>query len=345
VPFKLKIDPKIPISNQMSEATDKEMIPVPIGEFIIGNKVPVNLWVRLNEDKFVMIAKTGQPTNKEQLKSYNNKAIEYLWVKRADYGRVAQQSIAIAGIVIAKRDIEMRQKTSVLGAAASTVFTQLDQMGMTLEAYNNAKLVTEVMVHMCEAHKDLAQLFDGLKTCSDSLLSHSMAVAGVAVMIGSAMGWEKRATLEKLSLGGLLHDIGKKTLPKELLKKQLAQMTPEEIGHYETHAYRGMELVQSLGIVPDDIVSIIYEHHENSLGQGFPQRIRDVKIHPLAKVVGLANKFVNLTTTNVNCPTPKNPREAIMYLEHTMGQPFNKECFKALKKIVEKNEKAEPKTA
>lgn len=312
------------------------MIPVAIAEFIIGNKVPVNLFVRLAADKFILIGKAGQPTNKDQLRSYNNKEIQYLWVQRTDYGTVAQQSIALAGIVVAKKDIDVKQKSTVVSAAARTVFTQLDHMGLNLEVYNNAKQITEAIVHMCDAHKDLAALFESIKNCSDQLLAHSMAVASVSVLIGNAIGWEKKLTLEKLSLGGMLHDIGKKTLPAELLKKPMAQMSPDEILHWETHPFRGMQLVQSLGIVPDDIVSIISEHHENSAGQGFPQRIRDVKIHPLAKVVGLADQFINLTMVNPNCPTPKNSREALMYIEHTMGQPYNRDAFKGLKKIVEK---------
>lgn len=320
-----------------TEIESSAMIPVPISEFIVGNKVPVNLYVRLSDTKFVLIAKAGQATNKDQLRSYSGKEIQYLWARQGDYNKIAQQSIALAGIVLNKKDVSLVQKAGLLTAASQTVFTQFDHMGISIEMYNNAKQITEAMVAMCEAHRDLSELFESLKNCSDTLLGHSLAVAGTSVMIGTAMGWEKKLTLEKLSLGGMLHDIGKKTLPPDLLKKPLAQMTPEEVSHWETHPYRGMQLVLSLGIVPDDIVSIIYEHHENSLGQGFPQRIRDVKIHPLAKVVGLADQFVNLTIANPNCPTPKNPREAIMYIEHTMGQPFNREVFKALKKLVEKS--------
>jgi HD-GYP domain-containing protein (c-di-GMP phosphodiesterase class II) len=319
------------------ELKTKDLIAIPIAEFLVGNKIPVNLYVRLNDDKFVLIAKPGQATNKDQLKSYNSKEIQYLWVKREEYSKLAQTAITIAGIVITKKDLDVRQKSTVLSAAAQTVFTQFEHMGMSIELYNNAKLVTEAMVSMCDSHKDLSQLFASLKTYSDQLLGHSMAVSATSVLIGSAMGWEKKNTLEKLSLGGLLHDIGKKTLPPDLLKKSIAQMNSEEIAYWETHPYRGMQLVLSLGIVPDDIVSIIYEHHENSLGQGFPQRIRDVKIHPLAKVVGLADQFVNLTIANPNCPVPKNSREAVMYIEHTMGQPFNRDVFRALKKVVEKD--------
>lgn len=337
-PLGSNLRPESPISSMM-EVNVANMIPIPIAEFIMGSKIPVDLYIRLSDEKFICLAKAGSPTDKEQLKSYNNKEVTYLWVHRDEYQKVAQQSISIAGLIVGKKDVDFKNKTTIMTHAARTVFTQMEHLGMSEEAYNNAKVITEAMVSMCESHRDLSALFEGLKNCSDQLLAHSMAVSALSVMIGISLGFEKKVTLEKLSLGGLLHDIGKKTLPPDLLKKPIAKMTPEEIAYYENHPYRGMQLALSLGIVPDDIVSIIYEHHENALGQGYPQRLRDVKIHPLAKIVGLADQFINLVMANPNCPIAKSPREAIVYIELTMGRPYNKDVFKALKSIVEKDPK------
>ncbi|NJL24042.1 MAG: HD domain-containing protein [Calothrix sp. SM1_5_4] len=211
---------------------------------------------------------------------------------------------------------------------------------MDLEIYNNAKQITEAVVALVETHKALSALFIALAKVSDQLLAHSVAVSTLSIMIGQNMGFQKKQTLEKLAMGGLLHDIGMKSLPPELIEKPLAAMSPEEIQIYETHAYKGMQMLQSLGIVPDDVVSIVYEHHENSIGQGFPQRIRDVKIHPLAKVTALADAYASLILPNVNCPVPKNPREALMYIEHTLGIPYNREAFRALKRLIEGEKKA-----
>ncbi len=191
-----------------------------------------------------------------------------------------------------------------------------------------------------ESHKTLTDLFASLAQVGDQMLSHAVAVSSLSVLIGGGLGYEKKTTLEKLAMGGLLHDIGLKALPPELLKKPLATMTTDEIQVYETHAYKGMQMLQSLGIVPDDIVSIVYEHHENAIGQGYPQRMRDVKMHPLAKVVALADAYADLILPNINCPMPKNPREALMYMEHTLGIPFNREAFRALKRIIEGEKKA-----
>ena len=322
----------------MGDVSAENLIPIAINEFIEGISLPVDLFIRLSETKFVQIAKAGTKPSKTQLISYQEKSVQYFWVRREEYSQIVRQNVTLAGLVVTKSNIRLENKTSMISAAARTVFTQVEHMGVSLELFDNARQVTEATLALVESHNDLSKLIESLKSIDDELLVHSMAVSFLSVLIGQSMGWEKKITLEKLALGGLLHDIGLKTLPPELLQKPLAQMDYQESQLYETHAFKGMQMLNSLGTVPDDIVSIVYEHHENHVGQGYPQRLRDVKIHPLAKVVGLADFFCYLTIKNVNQPVPKSAREALMYIEHTIGCPFNKEVFRALKKTIELRE-------
>lgn len=321
------------------EISSHDYLPIPILDFAKGILILVDLYVRIGSEKFVLVAKASTQSNVDQFKNYQDKEVEYLWVRKKEYYKIAHQSISLAGVALSRKDLDDRQKTLLVTHAARTMFRQLEYLGMDLEVYNNAKQITEAVVGLVENHKSLSDLFTSLRTFSDSLLAHSVAVSALSVLIGGQLGFQKRATLEKLALGGLLHDIGMKALPPELVAKPMATMTSEEIQFYETHSFKGMQMLTSLGIVPDDIVSIVYEHHENSIGQGFPQRLRDVKMHPLAKIVALADGYSNLILANVNCPVPKNPREALMYIEHTLGVPYNREAFRALKKIIEADKK------
>lgn len=324
----------------MMELSSKDFLPIPIDEFVNGVLIPVDLHVRLGDEKFVCVAKASTSTNVDQFKNYQSKEVSYLWVAKKEYYKLTHQSISLAGIALSKREVTDKQRMMLVTHATRSVFRQLDHLGFDLEAYNNAKQITEAVVGLVENHKVLSDLFASLAKVSDQLLAHSVAVSCLSVVIGGGLGYEKKVTLEKLAMGGLLHDIGKKALPKELVEKSLAAMSSDEIQLYETHAFRGMQMLLSLGIVPDDVVSIVYEHHENSIGQGYPQRLRDVKMHPLAKVVALADAYADLILANVNCPVPKNPREALMYIEHTLGIPYNKEAFRALKKIIDADKKA-----
>lgn len=321
------------------ELISKDFLPIALQEFVSGVPIPVDLFVRISEEKFILVAKGGSLSNVDQFRNYQNKEVVYLWVRKKEYYKMAHQSISLAGIALSKRDLNDKQRTTLVTHATRSVFKQMDHLGFDLELYNNAKQITEAIVGLVENHRTLTDLFESLAGVSDQLLSHSIAVSSLSVVIGQALGYEKKSTLEKLAMGGLLHEIGLKAIPHELAHKPLASMTHEEVMLWETHAYKGAQMLMSLGIVPDDVVSIVYEHHENSIGQGFPQRLRDVKMHPLAKVVALADNYADLILPNVNCPVPKNPREALMYIEHTLGVPFNKEAFRALKRIIDNDKK------
>ncbi len=155
-------------------------------------------------------------------------------------------------------------------------------------------------------------------------------------MIAQVLKWENKQTMEKLALGALLHDIGLKSLPTDLVNKPRAKMSFEEVQLYETHPFKGMQMLLGLGIVPDDVIAVVYEHHENAIGQGYPRKLRNLKIHPLAKIISLASDFCDLTLPGPNNSAVRSPREAIMTIEITMGQPHNREAFRALQLIVNK---------
>ena len=313
----------------------KDYLPIPINEFIQGVVIPVDLFIRLGDEKFIMVARAGATSDVNQFKQYQSREVSYVWVQKKEYYKLTHQSLTIAGIALSKREFDDSQRTTLVSSAARSVFRQLDHSGLDLEVYNQARQITEAVIGLAEAHKNLASLFASLAKFSDHIVAHSVAVSAISTLIAEAMGFQKRATLEKIALASLLHDVGMKALPPELITKPVASMLPEEIALYETHSFKGAQMLQGLGVVPDDVVAIVYEHHENSIGQGFPQRLRDIKMHPLAKIVALADAYATLIIANPNCPTPKNPREALLYIEHTLGLPFNREVFRALKKVIE----------
>jgi putative nucleotidyltransferase with HDIG domain len=284
----------------------------------------------------VLILKEGTKIEVDRLKKYKDKSVDYVWVKKIDFIKFSRKTAAIAGVLISSDKLDTRKKSQVLALATGSVFKQLEHIGLSIDTYELAKQVSEATVALCQNHRELSVLLDSLKNCGDEFLRHSIAVSVLSTLIGEAMGWTNRVTLEKLALGGMLHDIGLKTLPHELVKKPLVSMTNDETELYETHSYRGVQLLQSVGVIPDDVIAIVYEHHENGIGQGHPRRLRDIVMHPMAKVVALANHFVELTIPHMNTPYPKTPREALVFIQETLAQPYNKDAFKALTKIVDK---------
>ncbi len=314
------------------------MIAVPIKEFISGGVIPVDLYVRLSDNKFVQIAKQDTKAQAQQLQHFEEKQVDFLFIQREDYNSYVSANVTIAGIVLTHKDISAGRKADFVAKAACAVMNEIEHLGMTPESFEHARTVTYATIALVESRADLFQVLEALSKISDHALAHAVAVSATSVMIGRSIGWTKPATIEKVALGGLLHDVGLKELPPEILAKPILDYTPEEKLVYDSHPFRSMEILRSVPSVPDDVVSIAYEHHENSVGLGFPRKLRDMKINPLAKAVALADAFVDLTILNPNCVTPKSALEALNYIEVTMGQPFNKETFTALKIIVKKSQ-------
>ena len=113
-------------------------------------------------------------------------------------------------------------------------------------------------------------------------------------MIAQELGWDSPQVLFKIGTAGLLHDIGKKDMDRDMLNKDQQDLTREERQVYETHTSRGALELSRITSVPAEIVQVVLEHHENCLGHGYPQGLKRDKIHPMARLVAVANEFCEI---------------------------------------------------
>lgn len=317
------------------EIISKEMVAIPIETIVPGVTINVDIYIGLSEDKYVLVFKGGSAIEPERLQEYRDRSVRQLHVTKDDYPRFCERHFTIAGIAIKHPKVPVPHKISFLSTANELLLTKLGSLGFSGESFEAAKTVAQSVITLVSLESHLLRILERFNQNAPTMLNHSLAVGLVATMIGRSLGWTRPDTLEKLALGGLLHDIGMQEIAPHLHTKPRVEMSYEELREYESHAYRGMQILQALDIVPADIVSIAYEHHENSIGQGYPRRLWDMKINPLARVVALADTFCELTLASESHPRPKSPTEAVFHIEAIMGQPFNKEAFKKLRTMVQ----------
>ena len=171
-----------------------------------------------------------------------------------------------------------------------------------------------------------------LNAHTDHLYAHMLGVSAYSVMIAKEMKWQSPSTLFKIAMGGLLHDIGKKEIPTDLLNKKRSEMTPQEIHLYETHPMRGMEILSQIQSIPSDVLYIALEHHENCLGLGYPRHLSKSFIHPMAKLVSVANEFCNMVLKG---PQSMNiePQEALHKMHDFLPGRFDPQFLAALMRV------------
>jgi len=115
---------------------------------------------------------------------------------------------------------------------------------------------------------------------------HENRVAEIAVAIGREMGWPEQQ-LQGMRIAALVHDIGKITIPAEILNRP-GKLSPAEwaviIGHPETaHA-----ILRDIPFVWP-VAEIVRQHHEKLDGSGYPFGLKESAILPEAKVLAVAD--------------------------------------------------------
>lgn len=130
---------------------------------------------------------------------------------------------------------------------------------------------------------------------------HSLNVTVLSMMLGRQLGLDAEAS-HMLGMGALLHDIGKLELPSKVLLKPPPLTRPEQ-QLLEMHTLYGKRLGEKL-MLDDDVLRIIYEHHEHCDGSGYPQQLREASIGRLSRIVCIANHFDKLCN-------PLDPRVAL----------------------------------
>lgn len=313
--------------------TPQKMILVSVDLFSEGLPLPVDVYTRLLSGQYLLVGKKGEKSNFRTLHMTAQRKAE-LFVRTEDYDVVIQYNTALTKTAVLKPEIPTNFKVNLIAGLADSAINDLVDRRIVPGSFERVKQLSGFIKDTVSQVNDVDKLLELLSRLPKDNASHGMATAAVSLLICEEMEITSKPTLEKVTLGALLHDIGLKEIPDSILEKSRAERTVEENTFYESHTLRGVELLRDMKEMPSDVLAIILEHHENALGMGYPRRIRDIKINPLARIVGVANYFMELLNDGSGEYRAQSAEEVLHYMEVTLGMPFNKQVFGALKQVV-----------
>ena len=139
-------------------------------------------------------------------------------------------------------------------------------------------------------------LFNTLRIKDNHTVNHSYNVSFYSCLLGAKIGLSEEQ-LEILKMSALLHDIGKISIPDQILLKP-GRLTDEEFRVIKRHPLIGYELLKDL---PDmeTVLPVVRWHHERMDGKGYPDQLRQQEIPLLVRIVGIADAFDAMTSNRV----------------------------------------------
>lgn len=138
---------------------------------------------------------------------------------------------------------------------------------------------------LLQAFTTVANIVDGK---GDFTENHSINVAQTAALIGRELGWSEEE-IQNIYYIGLLHDIGKVSVPDRIISKAGA-LTDEEWKIMQGHTSTGADILKNVHIVKGADLVALY-HHERYDGTGYPNGLKGEEIPIEARIVHLANAY------------------------------------------------------
>ena len=163
---------------------------------------------------------------------------------------------------------------------------------------------------------------------------HTRRVALRAVQVGEELELPPER-LRVLAAGGLLHDMGKLSVPDEILNKPAA-LSDEEYEIVKRHSEWGEELLAQLGF-PGDVRRLVRDHHERLDGSGYPFGSFGDQLDLETRIIGACDVYDALISPRVYRGAWSHER-AISLLREEAGRQFDERCVAALERVLRREQ-------
>jgi putative nucleotidyltransferase with HDIG domain len=304
-----------------------------VDDFNTSTKLISDIYIRLGESKYIKVAHEGSEIPIDRVKTYKEKNVVYFYVRVEDFGKYIGLHIKIANHLKTTPKISREKKLKLFKHTSEIMVHQAFVEGLEKTDIDAAQDLIANAINIIGDEPDLFELLTVLESHADQLYIHSVSVSIYASMIARKLGWTSQATLFKVSLAGLFHDIGKKEIPRAILDKPRSSMTVEEIKMMESHCTRGREILADFPMVPADVVQMVYQHHERNTGGGYPNRLDKRKIHPMTQPLMVADEFSSLMLKTSRPTDPALARKSIVEIYEYKRFDLDMQCLKVLMEI------------
>ena len=213
-----------------------------------------------------------------------------------------------------------------------SVFLNIEAGNMvTSHLYNSLTgIIDGIVDNILDSRAAIVNLID-LKAFDNYTFFHSVNVCILSIVVGKALDFNKRQ-LFNLGLTSMLHDIGKTSIPIEILNKK-GKLTDEEFEIIKTHSFKGYNYIKDHFDVPPASYVGILQHHERYDGKGYPAGVEGGKISLYGRIVSVSDVYDAITSDrSYRKALPSS--EALEYIMGNSGVAFDPDIAKVFSRKI-----------
>lgn len=290
-------------------------------------KIPFDLFVAVG-GRFVHYLRAGDRMEQVKIEHFEKVAPESFYIlaaERANYQKFVHDSLL-------SDQLDNRQKAMILRESTMVLIEEMFERPDIETALSDARQVIDDFISLMDSDDSAMANLIGLSSHDFYTYNHSLDVSVYSLGLGRILGFDGHE-LKELGLGGLFHDIGKRYVPVEIICKN-GPLDDKEWSIMQKHPEWGLHILTDHQSVPN-VIACAFEHHESMQGDGYPQKLTAREIHPMARVVAVADTYDALTTRR-SYSEPMTPTDAIDLMSSKLKKRYDPEVMRALLAVFQK---------
>lgn len=295
-------------------------LPVATATLFPATEINCDLFVQHNNHNLELYRHGSYPLTKEDLRRLAMAGVDHLYIRYADAEFYRKY---LCEQVLNETTIPAPARMSALREVTRVAFQEALEGNDPNRAVEIATDLGRGMATMiADQAVKLEEVYDLLEH-DYYTFTHVCNVSTYCVILARELGLGDKGVLSQVATGALLHDIGKRHVPKDVLNKK-DKPTDEEWQIIRNHPGSGyQELCHRADLIWPQLM-MVYQHHERLDGSGYPCRAADGDIHQWARLCAVVDVFDALTCSRpYREPVPA--REVCNYLKDNAGKWFDAE--------------------
>lgn len=226
---------------------------------------------------------------------------------------------------------DLERAKTVVNKARKVMFRVFEQarLGKVVKPADVASLVDEISESVMRNPSAILNIAR-LKSKNEYTYMHSVAVCTLMLNMARILNLPE-TTYRSIGLAGLLHDIGKISIPTQILDKP-GKLTDEEYELVKMHTINGRDLIADSADMPEVALDVCTHHHEKMDGTGYPFGHAAENLSQHARMGALCDVYDALTSNRVYKPGWA-PQEALSAMRGWEGHFDNALFFQFLRSV------------
>ncbi|MBC7349384.1 MAG: HD domain-containing protein [Candidatus Aminicenantes bacterium] len=237
---------------------------------------------------------------------------------------LARPNLPIDSGLVEFRLMTRRGELRYVEASTSQLKENPDQTLTILRDITNRKRAEDQLTQTLEKlRKTMSATIQAISLTVESrdpyTAGHQRRVSDLARSIATRLSLPGEQ-IDEIRLAALVHDLGKISVPAEILNKP-GRLNEHEFSLIKDHPRVGYEIIKTIEF-PWPVAEIIYQHHERLDGSGYPQGLKNGQIHPMARILAVAD-VVEAMLSHRPYRSAFGPQEVIQEISVNRGLTYD----------------------